>query len=274
MGNKTTTIAYNVFTCIFMAILGSLLTLGLAIETPSITWKVVYGTLFVLYAVAYLCCMLNKRNTQKVFSVIMATLVVTLMSAICSLFNPVTLWAELMETELTILFAIFFLIAIEAIRKDTEDRALKIAIATFFGAASIGGMISMYATYYQFEELVVIGGLIDAMKSNITLDQLLIASEVMFNVAIAALLVAFSFVDVKLIKASKECDNGLAKAFSVFVIIAMTTMLLRITAIWMLNLLGTTIPELLDNVLLVVFSASGGLAIILLICFIINKARE
>ncbi len=267
MENKRFIIGYNVITCIVMAVVGSLLTLGLAIETPSITWKVVYGTLFVLYAVAYLSCMLSKKNTQKVLSVIAATLGVTLMSAICSLFKPVTLWAELMEAELTALFIGFFFIAIEAIRNDTEDRALKIAIATLFGAASIGGVISMIATCYQFEELIVMGGVIDAIKSNITLDQLLIASDVMFNVAIAALLVAFSFIDVKLIKASKGLLGATAS-------IALTLTIVKLSATWLLGLFSLAMPHWIDVLFMIGIGLPGAIAIVLFILFLVNKARE
>lgn len=267
MENKKLKTSYDVLTYIVMGFWGSILTLGLAIETPSITWKVVYGTLFVLYVVAYFFCLLQKKNTKKVLSLIVATLGVTLASAICSLFKPVTLWEELMEAELTALFMIFFFIAIEAIRNDTEDRALKIAIATFFGATSIGGVISMIATCYQFEELIVMGGVIDAMKSNITLDQLLIAFDVMFNIGIASLLVAFSFVDVKLIKAS----NGLLGTTAS---IALTLLLIKLSATWLLGLFSLAMPHWIDILFMIGIGLPGGLAIILFIILLINKARE
>lgn len=252
MGNKMLKTGYDVITCIVMAMLGSLLSMGVAIETPSIAWKVVYGTLFVLYAVAYFFCVKQKKNPQKVWSVIMATLGVTVMSAICSLFNPVTLWAELMEVELLVLFFILFLIAIEAIRKDTEDRAIKIAIAIFFGAPCIGGVISMLATYYQFEELVVMGGVI---------------AELMSNIAIAALLVAFSLIDIKLIKAS----NGLLGATAS---IATTLLLIKLIATWLLGLFSLAMPHWIDVLFMIGIGLPGAIAIVLFILFLVNKARE
>ena len=261
------TVAYDVFTCIYMALWGSLLTLGLATETPSITWKVVYGTLFVLYVVAYFFCILHKKNTKKVLSVIMATLGVTLASAICSLFMQIAMWQMLLEIELLALFMIFFFMAIEAIRNDTEDKALKIAIASFFGAISISGIISMTATCYQFEELTVMAGVIEVLKNHITLDQLLIASDVMLNVGIASLLIVFSFIDVKLIKAS---SGLLGKSAS----IALTLLLIKLSATWLLGLFSLAMPHWIDVLFMIGIGLPGGLAILLFIGFIINKARE
>lgn len=254
---KFFTTCYDVFMYILMAILGSLLSLGLAIETPSVTWKVVYGTLFVLYAVTYFFCVKQKKNPQKVWSVIMATLGVTVMSAICSLFKPVTMWAELMEVELLVLFFILFLIAIEAIRKDAEDRAIKIAIAIFFGAPCIGGIISMIATYYQFEELVVMGGVIDVNA----------IPEIMAHIAIAALFVVFSLVDIKLIKAS----NGLLGATAS---IATTLLLIKLIATWLLGLFSLAMPHWIDVLFMIGIGLPGAIAIILFILLLINKARE